>query len=316
MDDLAALVSAILRSRRIKNRLVILCEGDLLPVGTGGPPSPQTYRRLEAMPDANFYKACVPNDWQGDRLPQFFSCGGRSQVIQVYQALLEEHRLASETSYLTPDKLYALVDLDIQANEMPEGYPWRTTEDVHATLYENGLIKGDPDAGHRIWVTALVHKEAFFFLPATEAVWRDETSAFFDGAPLALRNVHTAIAQRLTTDADLARHLHVVKKRVGRFEAGAALTCVDGDTLCTSWLAAAQSATDDNAYDGLVRALLAVAKVKPLWSKILPNPRWEADMRADHFREQLALIIGGSIAKLAPEAHPLAGFFAWLKPRR
>lgn len=315
MDDISALVSAILRSRRIRDRLVVLCEGDLLPAGPGGPPSPQMYGHLERMPDANFYKACVPQDWQSHRLPQFFNCGGRSQVIQAYRALLEEHRLAPESSFLTPEKLYALVDLDIQPNEMPEGHPWRTTEEVHAALYENGLIKGDPDARHRIWVTALIHKEAFFVLPAAEAEWRD-ASAFFDGAPLALRKLHTAVAQRLTTDADVARHLDVVKERVCRFDAGAALTCVDGPALSTSWLAAAGSTTDGDAYEGLVRALLAVAKVKPVWSEVLPDPRWEAMMPAESFREQLALRVGRAIAKLAPEAHPLAGFFAWLKSRR
>jgi hypothetical protein len=274
------------------------------------------YRRLELMPDANFYKACVPQDWQSHRLPQFFNCGGRSQVIHVYRALLAEHRLAPESSFLTPEKLYALVDLDIQANEMPEDHPWRTTEEVHAVLYENGFIKGDPDARHRIWVTALIHKEAFFVLPAAEAEWRDDLAAFFEGAPLALRKVHTSVAQRLATDADVAGHLDVVKERVGRFDAGAALTCVDGKALCASWLAAAGSTTDDDAYDGLVRALLAVAKVKPVWSEILPDPRWGATMPAENFREQLALRVGRAIAKLAPEAHPLAGFFAWLKSRR
>ncbi len=315
MDEQEALVNAILRLRRIRNKLVVLCEGDLLPLENGGAPSPQMYGRLGQMPDANFYKSCVPEDWHNYRLPQFFNCGGRSQVLYVYGRLLERHQAAPDASYLSPEKLYALVDLDIQRDRMPEGYPWQTTEDVHAALYQDGVINGDPGDGHRIWVTALIHKEAFFVLPPMAAAWADSATPFFDGGPLDLRVLHEAVAQRLTTDADIAGNLDVVAARLARFKAGVALNCTDGESIRTAWRAAATQAGVEQ-YDELLRALLSVARVKPVWSQITPNPLRGAIMPAENFRDQLALKVAGTIAKMAPDEHPLSYFFSWLKPRR
>lgn len=316
MNEQEALVAAILRSPRIRDRLVVLCEGDLLQLEEGRAPSPQMYGRLEKMPDANFYKGCVARDWQGQRLPQFFTCGGRSQVLDVYQRLRDRHEEDPGASYLTPEKLYAIVDLDLQGGKMPKGYPWPTTEDVHAALYQDGAIHGHPDDKHRIWVTALIHKEAFFVLPPiASALTEGDAAPFWNGAPLDLRSLHAAVAQLLPSDMDFARHRAVAGARLARFQAGAMLPCTDGESLRTAWHAAAAQASDEQ-YDGLLRALLAVAKVKPVWSQVTPDPRWEATMPAENFREQVALKVAATIAKLPPAAHPLAYFFAWLKTRR
>jgi len=56
--------------------------------------------------------------------------------------------------------------------------------------------------------------------------------------------------------------------------------------------------------------------VKPVWSQITPDPRWEQVMPAETFRDQLALKVAGIIAEMAPDKHPLSHFFAWLKNRR
>lgn len=317
MDDSTALVNAILRSPRIRQKLVVLCEGDILPIEGGRPRSPQMYGQLERMPDANFYKACIPRDWHGHKLPQFFNCGGRSQVLQTYRAVLKKHAEAPADSYLSPEKLYALVDLDIQAEAMPEDYPWRTTEEVHEALYKDGAIQGDPDPRHRIWVTALVHKEAFLVLPAMERAWANGLTPFFAGAPLELRKLHIAVAQELAQNSDVAEHIDIVRARLARFDAGARLNCQDAAGLSQSWLAACGNQVSGEAYEMLVKALLAVAKVKAQWSNIIPDPRQGSAKDPETFREQLALSIGREvIAELPPGAHPLAGFIAWLKPRR
>ncbi len=65
------------------------------------------------MPDSNFYNACVPHWWSQYR-PQFFNCGDRKDVIDTYFALSELHAKDSTNSYLEPNRLFALVDLDIQ----------------------------------------------------------------------------------------------------------------------------------------------------------------------------------------------------------
>jgi hypothetical protein len=315
MDEQEALVNAILRSPRIRNRLVVLCEGHLVVLENGRAPSPQMYSRLAQMPDANFYKNCVPQDWQGQRLPQFFTCGGRSQVFFVYDQLLKRHEAAPEDSHLTPEKLYALVDLDIQCEAMPEGYPFQTTEEVHAALYQDGAITSEPGNHHRIWVTAFIHKEAFFVLPAMAAAWADGATPFFRGAPLDLRVLHKEVAQGLAIDADVARNLAVVAARLFRFKSGAALNCTSGESMRTAWCAAAAQAGGDR-YDELLRALLSVAKVKPVWSQITPDPRWGATMPPENFRDQLALKVARTVSRTAPGEHSLSYFFAWLKPRR
>jgi hypothetical protein len=57
----------ILKSREIKNKIVVLCEGD---IHIEGRKSPQSYKKMKQMPDANFYKACVPRWWRQKR-PNF-----------------------------------------------------------------------------------------------------------------------------------------------------------------------------------------------------------------------------------------------------
>lgn len=306
-------VRAILGSRRIKNKLVVLCEGDRLPSLGGRPPSPQTYRRLERMPDANFYKACVPADWHGYRVPEFFNCGGRSDVLRTFEALLAAHHANPEASYLTPEKLYALVDLDVQAGTIPFEYPWPTTEDIHEALYLDGTLRADLSVDHRIWVTALVHKEAFFVLQGATAAWVDEDSPYFASAPLELPTLYREAAHGLSTDSDIERNLSRVTARLGRFAAGPRLNCACTADLAESWLFQFTQAGDEAQ---LVRALLAVAKIKHLWHRVVPDPKFAGVLPADAFRDQLALKIGRSIATLLAEAHPMAGFFAWLRERR
>lgn len=316
MDDQQALVTAILGSPRIRNRLVVLCEGDVLSVRGGRPPSPQMYGRLERLPDANFYRACVPRRWQNHRLPCFFTCGGRSHVLSVFEMLRTKHLEDPDSSYLDLDKLYAIVDLDLHVERMPQGYPWSTTEDVHAALYRDGLLGAVPDDRHRIWVTALIHKEAFFVLPGLEAAWEHGVPPFFRGAPLSLRALHAAAAERLNHDVELAGCLAMAADRLQRFEAGHRLECASGAALGTSWRAAIEH-VDDEEYGALVRALLAVAKIKPLWSEIVPEPKPGMPSPDEiFFRDQLALNVAALISKLEPHQHPLASFFDWLEARR
>jgi hypothetical protein len=101
----------ILQSRRIKNKIVVLCEGVTPKIQ--GRESPQSYKAMEQMPDANFYKACVPTWWR-QKLPEFFNCGDRKDVIDTYFTLLTLHKQDSTNSYLDCDRLFAIIDLDLQ----------------------------------------------------------------------------------------------------------------------------------------------------------------------------------------------------------
>ena len=315
MEDLDEVVRVILRSPHIKNKIVLLCEGDLPTLRPQERLSPQSYARCEQLPDSNFYKSCVPRRWQNYRTPAFFNAGGRSQVLYIYQKLLERHRKDPKNSYLTPEKLYALVDLDIQNAELPADYRWKTTEAIHGELYADGALKAAVDDTHRIWVTALVHKEAFFILPSTATSLKIEVEPHWNGAPLDIRAIHAALALRIEQDGDVGRHFEITKSRLQRFACGSRLDCSDPARLGPSWLDAANTA-GEHEYESLARALLAVAKAKEIWKEIVPNPAYGITFSTDQFRDQLALKIGAAISMLEPGAHPLAGFFHWLESRR
>jgi hypothetical protein len=312
MDEADPLVRWILGRAKIKNKLVVLCEGDRPPLNEGKPLSPQAYGRLERLPDANFYLACVPRNWHGDRLPVFFNCGDRAQVLSSFTALLAAHAQDPSVSRLNPQKLYALVDLDVQCAKLPQGYPWATTEAVHEALYDDGSLKAQIDDRHRIWVTALVHKEAFFVLPGAASNWIGGAGAFFRGQPIDLNAFYRTIAQALATDHDVHLNLPLVQARLARFRQGAPLSCASSQALCTSWLGA-YVAANAAQQESLVRTLVSVAKVKPFWKEIDGGNR---AIPAEGFRDQLTLDVARHISSLAANDHPLAGFFDWLKPQR
>jgi len=108
-------ISVILSSRRIRDRIVVLCEGDS--VGWSDRQrarSPQTYRRHKEPPDSSFYLSCIPSGWQNHKLPCFFNCGDRYSVLKTYRRLRTAHEGNPNDTYLNPSKLFALVDLDLQ----------------------------------------------------------------------------------------------------------------------------------------------------------------------------------------------------------
>jgi hypothetical protein len=164
-----------------------------------------------------------------------------------------------------------------------------------------------------VWVTALIHKEAFFVLPGVEQAWAHHAvPPHFDGQPLDLRRVHAAVARSLPSDEDLAINLTAVQARMQRFGVGPQLDTSSGDRIMNSWLAHANEGALD--YEALVRALLAVGKAKPQWSRVGPEPG-KTDMPADEYRDQLANSVAGHIARASPDEHPIAGFFAFLAAR-
>jgi hypothetical protein len=108
-DSLSLHCQNILESRRVLGKIVILCEGDIQSFEEHR--SPQSYRQMEKLPDANFYTTCIPKDWTQNR-PVFFTCGGRGNVLQTYSKLLDLHTSNPSNSYLNPEKLFAIVDCD------------------------------------------------------------------------------------------------------------------------------------------------------------------------------------------------------------
>jgi hypothetical protein len=76
---------------------------------------------------------------------------------------LRLHEQNPEASYLNPQQLFAIVDLDLQNKRLDDSYPFKDLEKIFEDLYEKSLIKVNRVGQHRIWVTGLIHKESYLF---------------------------------------------------------------------------------------------------------------------------------------------------------
>lgn len=275
---------AILNSRRILNKLVILCEGDVPRLQ--GRPSPQSYGRMESMPDANFYKACVPNWWREKR-PQFFNCGDRVDVINTYFSLLEQHQSDSYSSYLDPAKLFAIVDLDIQPRSIPN-YHFSDTEAIFNHLYSQTKVDESNASQHQIWVTGLVHKEAYFLLPQLQEVFdRHPVQAIYKSNNLVLENIYINIADDSNHDSDL---LSFFQKACDRICHCTGLDLTEINQFKNSWITEFQKSHDQARKEELIFVLLTIRKAKSYWNQIEPSSDWTRSISA--FQDQLMLEIG------------------------
>lgn len=242
------------------------------------------------MPDANFYKACVPK-WWSQRRPCFFPCGNRRDVIDTYWTLLAQHRSQAQSSYLNPDKLFALVDLDLQVDKIGEDYAFADTEAIFQHLYDQGVVNEAHAADHRIWVTGLIHKEAYYFLPALQG-WFDDfpIPPMFRDQSLKLEAIYEAMSEALNNDPDLATNIDRACKRLNFCPEVACKTVPD---LKTSWQQAYQQAADQAQKDRLIQGLLMVKKAKSYWQEIVPSPDSDwVESDEERFREQLLGHIG------------------------
>lgn len=311
-DELAEHVDAILRASFIRNRIVVLCEGDTTHLS--GRRSPQNYRRMGAFPDANFYKACVPRWWGRQFRPEFINCGDRKDVIDTYFALRAAHKRNPQNSHLAVDKLFALVDLDIQLSPInaphDDPYPHASTEAIFADLYQRGRVARARAPAHRIWVTGLIHKEAYFMLPSAQRQYdTNPTAPFFQGSRANLQKaIYPQMAAGLASQIDLCAHYSAVRTRIAFHEQ---LQSDDVSELSERWQVAYES--EDNDRDSLAHALLTLCKCKPYWNQFIPDPAGEWTPSPWIFREQLSLRIADSIAQLGPESpHHIASLFAIL----
>ncbi len=278
--------TTILQSRRILNKIVVLCEGDIPKIQ--GRPSPQSYGRMEQMPDANFYQACVPQ-CRSQYRPQFFNCGDRKDVIDTYFTLLELHGEDSNNSYLDPNKLFAIVDLDLQIDKLDKySYSFADTEEIFHNLYEKFKVKDENTALHRIWVTGLIHKEAYFLTPELQSLFDNcYTSPIYKDNSLLLQDIYIDMADKISSDLDLQNNSPRVFNRIS---CCSGLDCSEIGKLQDSWKDQFQKAVHDTRKDELVFALLTIKKAKSYWNQIQPPSDWTRSPEV--FREQLSLEIG------------------------
>jgi hypothetical protein len=275
---------AILQSRRIKNKIVVLCEGVTPKIQ--GRESPQSYKAMEQMPDANFYKACVPTWWK-QKLPEFFNCGDRKDVIDTYFTLLTLHKQDSTNSYLDCDRLFAMIDLDLQLQAI-DNYIFTDTEEIFRNLYEKSEVKEENAAQHRIWITGLIHKEAYFLTPELQSIFDNCCNEpIYQGNPAVLANIYLDMADELCSDLDLQNNLQRAFDRINHCSG---LDCSDVKAFQASWKDRFQNAVDEIHRNQSIAVLLTIKKAKDYWHQIKPSGDWSRDERV--FREQLSLEIG------------------------
>lgn len=255
----------ILAERRIKNKIVILCEGGIS--NRSERLSVQFYGRMEELPDANFYNACIPNYWRTGR-PQFFNCGDRHDTLSTYFKLLELHNRKPELSYLSADLLFALVDIDLHTSKIEdEEYGFADTEEIFHDLYLDLKIQPDKLPQHRIWVTGLMHKEAYFLNPDLQSIFDTyEIPIEYRGNQIDLDSVYRDIIKDLERDPDFCQHFTKAIKRIYHCE---------NLNLHTPQLFAKSLeelyCLSEKIEIELIFALLAIAKSKPYWRKVMSN---------------------------------------------
>lgn len=276
----------IIRSRRIKNKIVVLCEGEGGIWDIHGRLSPQLYGRMEQMPDANFYNACLPKWWSQYR-PQFFNCGDRKDVLDTYFTLLELHNEDSTNSYLSPEKVFALVDLDLQVQQI-DNYSFSDTEEIFRNLYHKSKINRNNAKLHQIWVTGLIHKEAYFLIPELQSIFDNfTTTPIYRESPLLLQDIYINMAEEICNDSDLQNNFQRASNRISYCTG---LDCSKIDKLQDSWKDQFQTTIDDLHKNELVYALLTIKKAKDYWNLVQPSSDWTSTPEV--FREQLLLAIG------------------------
>ena len=302
----------ILKSRRIKNKIVVLCEGKIPDIK--GRRSPQDYKKMEQMPDANFYKACVPR-WWTQYIPEFFNCGNRQGVIDTYFTLLRLHEQDSTSLYLDPNRLFAMIDLDLELKTI-DNYIFTDTEAIFYNLYEKSQVKEQNAAQHRIWITGLIHKEAYFLTPELQSEVFDDypNSPYYkdreDRENLAsLTNIYSDMADAISSDSDLQANVANVKRAFERISYCSGLDCteLDLDKFQDSWKHQFQNTTDATQKHELIIALLTIKKAKEYWEKIMPPPDWSRNEEV--FREQLSLEIGRFYSEQSSDVKSHIPFF-------
>jgi len=299
---------AILQSRRIKNKIVILCEGSFAPLE--GRRSPQSYGKMEEFPDANFYKACVPRK-HNQYLPEFFNCGDRSTVIETHFKLLELHNQNPQNSYLTPQNLFTLVDLDIQSKPI-DNYSFLNTENIFENLYYQFKVNEKNATSHRIWTTGLIHKEAYFLIPELQTQLFDklvilgcDSKPEYKNNPLYLETIYWDMINCLSQDKAIITNFKTVKNRLKNlffFETNG--EDITPDKLQTIFQEKFQNAKSEEQKYKIILTLLTIKNAKTdYWEKIKKPKNWP--YKSERFQEQLLLKIADFYSKQSqnPQYH-------------
>ncbi|MGK7886160.1 MAG: ornithine acetyltransferase [Crocosphaera sp.] len=272
MNDIEAndlnFCNQILKRRKIKNNLVILCEGgkkEDFNINT-----PQQISRLSEIPDANFWKQTIPIEW-GKNRPEFISCGSWSDILRIYPKLIELHHNNPSDSYLSPDKLFILIDLDIQSKNISNVCPYyQTTEELYHAIYENNPIDTNIIDKSKIIITGWIHKEAYFLEPDLQDYLKNELSSTkitYKNNPLSLETIYQDMIQDINNNPDI-NHRDNINNVLQRIEKFLSISIPDQDSLINECQKLKYDSTiTPQEKRKLIEVILKIVKAKPYWEK-------------------------------------------------
>lgn len=309
-EELKNHCAEIIKDPAIRNRIVVLCEGDTT-LFKQTIHAPRIKEFSQITQDSAFYHRAIPTWWRNIRKPEpsFFICGTQANVIKAYIILLETHQKNPENSYLNPDKLFALLDMDLQKLKLPKEYSFSNLEAIYENLYFNGQVNQELAKNHKIWVTGLIHKEAYFFISCLQDLFdKHQPNPVFKKQPLKLETIYQEILAAMSNDSDIQNNFTRAINRITHHEKFK--SCKSIDEFQVIWKSAFNSDITDFDKDKLIDALLTVAKSKLIWEKIVPNTAAKnADIKT--YRDDLSLIIAREFYAKQPRdsEHHLPGFF-------
>jgi len=220
-------------------------------------------------------------------------------VIKVFHQLIDFHHGDPTDSYLSVDKLFALVDLDLGRQPVHK-YVFPDIESIYKDIYHS-----DPEklnlAGHQIYTTGLIHKEAYFILPELEKGVFNEfiekfpklqhSSQLFD-----LKTIYQKLINSIGDDPRIRENFGIVKQRIQRYLSPEELIDLDPRKLQVILEQRFEACTNQHSLDSeegrslLIKAVLVITKVKDLaWNQITDGDDYPLDAKV--IRDQLTLNI-------------------------
>ena len=284
-DELEEHCQRILKSPRIRDRVVVLCEGDIIDAQGR---TLQNYKKMEKMQDSSFYKHCTPSSMKG-YFPQFFNCGDRNGVLDTFSKLLELNTAENKNSYLNSTLLFAIIDLDIQNSDI-YNYDFQKTEEIYKSLYNEFHVNDTNAIKQRIWITGLIHKEAYFLLPELKQIYSDFSNEItYNNNSLNFENIYKDIATESIEDRDLIKNLPSVCHRISSINE---IKCNNIEGFISSYLDEYEKTDNAEKY---IFALLTLRKAKEYWEeKIIISGIETVNSR---LKEQLLLKIADYYSK-------------------
>ena len=200
------------------------------------------------------------------------------------------------------------MDIQIQNITNSNTYNFTDTEEIFTNLYDKTKINVNNVEKHRIWVTGLIHKEAYFLTPELQSLFDIYLNTpIYDGEQLSLGKVYLKMADNMIEDVGLRDNLARASNRINHCTG---LGCSSIQELCNSWKNQYDSSTTDNdnsRHNELIYSLLTITKAKEQWQQIQPPD--DSSISPENFREQLLLEIGKFYAENSSNPKYHVSFF-------